>query len=300
MAKKKEVEEKEEVAIKKEIDLEKVKEELTDYMKNKIDREVSLAVEKSTKKLVRHKNAIIIKRDIVIIILLIVSLFLGYNLYKSSNINIDITNNSSKTKTEVIETPVKEEEEEVNTLKSLTEKYGYLVKNIEIDEDSSYLKLFYSGKLSDELKLYLSLNNLEADKVISEDSSVYIDQKDLKKAYTDIFDGEFVPKSFKYDELNFHYLASKELFFADGKFEKEDTDIVKEIINIEERDEKVLITTVEGLLDDGRLYNILSGEQIKKYNSKDSLELYKNVLTNMIYSFDKVNDTYKLSKIEVM
>ncbi|MBR3199163.1 MAG: hypothetical protein IKG27_04025 [Bacilli bacterium] len=302
MARKK-VEEKEEVIDNKveELDLEEVKDDLTNYMKEKIDKEVSIAVEKASKKLVRHKNAVIIKRDILIIILLIICLFLGYNLYKNSNINIDVTrgkNNVKENKSEEVkETEVKEE---TPSLQSLTEKYGYLLKNIVIDEDSNYLKEFYKGNLTDEIKLYFSLNNLDETKIISEDDTVYVDEKDLKNIFVNMFDGEFKPKSFKHGDLNLHYLSSKELFFADGKFEKENSDIVKEIINIEEKENGVLITTVEGLLDDGRLYNIVSGEQVKKYVSKDSLEKYKNLLTNMKYSFNKTDDNYKLVKLEVI
>ncbi len=280
------------------LDLTEIREDLTNYMKDVINKEVSKAVEKANKKLIRHKNSIIIKRDIFIIILIIICLFLGYNLYKSSNINIDIT--SKKVTEKKVSKEIKEIEEEPNTLEELTKNYGYLVDNIKISENSSYLKLYYKGELSDELKLYLSLNNLDDDKIVSEEESVYIDENDLKDKYNDIFDGEFVPKSFKYNDLNFHYLSSKSLFFADGKFEKTKSDIVREIINIEEKDNQILITTVEGLLKDSKLYNILSREQVKKYNSNDSLEKYKDLLTKMKYNFNKIDDEYKLLKVEVM
>ncbi len=301
MARKK-VEEKEEIKdIEKEgLDLTAIKSELTDYMKDRIDREVSNAVEKASKKLVRHKNAIIIRRDILIVILIMICLFLGYNLYKNSDINIDITRGKKEESQEIDSSSEPVKEEEKPTMQSLTEKYGYLISNLQIDEDSSYLKSFYTGDLTNELKLYFSLNNLDESKVTSEDDTVYIDQKDLKEVYNNMFDGEFTPKSFKYDELNFRYLSSKELFIADGDFEKDESDIVKEIINIEEQNDGVLITTVEGLIDDGKLFNPVSGQQVKKYNSKDKLEKHKGSLTSMIYSFSKYDDNYKLVKIEAV
>ena len=301
MARKK-VEEKEEIKdIEKEgLDLTAIKSELTDYMKDRIDREVSNAVEKASKKLVRHKNAIIIRRDILIVILIMICLFLGYNLYKNSDINIDITRGKKEESQEIDSSSEPVKEEEKPTMQSLTEKYGYLISNLQIDEDSSYLKSFYTGDLTNELKLYFSLNNLDESKVTSEDDTVYIDQKDLKEDYNNMFDGEFTPKSFKYDELNFRYLSSKELFIADGDFEKDESDIVKEIINIEEQNDGVLITTVEGLIDDGKLFNPVSGQQVKKYNSKDKLEKHKGSLTSMIYSFSKYDDNYKLVKIEAV
>ena len=60
--------------------------EFNDYIKNKIDKEVKLEVDKEIKKIIRNKNMIIIKRDIIILILLVCCFFLGYNLYKISDI----------------------------------------------------------------------------------------------------------------------------------------------------------------------------------------------------------------------
>ena len=278
------------------IDVSEIKSELTEYMQIKIDKEISNAMEKANKKLLRHKNSIIFRKNIIIIILLIVCFFLGYNLYSLSNINIDI---STTKKSEKVTNETKEVQKEEDTeFEDLKDKYGHLVTNIYINEDSSYLEDYYKGNLTDEIKLYISLNNIENDKVLSEDGGSYLDEGDLKKAYNDIFEGEFAPKSFKYDDLSFRYLSSKSLFISDGEFTKSKSAIAKDIIDINEKEGSLEISTVEGLIKDGKLYNILSLKEIKDYKS-DSLSNYEKSLTKLVYYFNKVGDDYKLSKIVV-
>ncbi|MBR3210011.1 MAG: hypothetical protein IKF82_07105 [Bacilli bacterium] len=273
-----------------------VKEELTNYMMNVIDKEVNKAVEKSTKKLVRHKNIIIIRRDIYIVILLIICLFLGYCLLTKSDIDIDI---SSKRETlETTNSEVEKEESVSDEKEELKEKYKHLTDDIFINEESPYLKDFYDGNLSDELKLYLAVNNINEDKIILEDDTLYIDEADLKEVYNLLFVDEFAPKSFKYGDLNFKYL-SKGLFLAEGKHSKEKTNIVKNIIDVKEDGDSLEITTVEGLIKDDKLYNIVSDKEVKNYKN-DGLEKYESSLTKMNYNFEKKDDVYRLSKLSLI
>lgn len=283
------------------VDTREIKEDLTIYMQGVIDREVNKAVEKSTKKLLRHKNAIIIRRDILIVILFIVCLCMGYGLLSKSDINIDI---SSK-KNEVEKTAEKDinKEESVEDSKEkekedLKAKYKHLTDDIFINENSPYLKDFYDGNLSDELRLYLAMNNLSDDKITSDEDTLYVDDADFKEVYDLLFSDEFVPKSFKYGDLNFKHL-SKGLFWADGKFSKETSEIIKSIIDVKEKEDSLEITTIEGLKKDDKLYNIVSDKEVKNYKG-DSLDKYEDYLTKMVYGFEKVNDSYELSKLSVI
>ena len=124
-----------------------------------------------------------------------------------------------------------------------------------------------------------------------------MDEDVLKESYDNFFEDEFIPKSFNYNNLKFHYLSSKSLFIADGKYEKVKNDIVKEIINIDESD-NLVITTIEGIIKDSKLYNVISGEEIKKYKL-DDLSKYEKNLTKVVYYFVKSDDVYKIDKIEV-
>lgn len=275
-----------------------VKEELTNYMKLVIDKEVNKAVEKSTKKLIRHKNIIIIRRDIFIVILLIICLSLGYGLLSKSDINVDISNKHSKSsktveKEEQVQEPVINDEE--NKKENLKEKYKYLTDDIFINEESPYLKDFYDGNLSSELKLYLAMNNLNSDKIVNEDGTLYVDEADLKDVYEKLFTGDYEGKSFKYGNLNFKYL-SKGLFWADGKYEKVLSNIVKNIIDVKEEENELEITTVEGLVKDNKLYNIVSNKEVKNYKDGE-LDKYEDSLTKMVYNFEKSDDIYRLTKL---
>lgn len=282
------------------VDISEIKADLTEYMQNKIDKEVAKAVDKSSKKLIRYKNSIIFKKNIIIIILLIICVFLGYNLYNLSNININVSTTKKGVQKEELKKTEKKETEtdnKENELENNKKEYGHLIDDIFINDESPYVKDFYKGNLSEEVKLYLSLNSIDEEKVVSEDGSVYLEEDDLKKCYDNFFTSDFSPKSFEYNNLKFHYLSSKSLFVADGEFEKVKKDIDKEIIDIDVS-ENIVITTVEGIIKDDKLYNITSGEEVKNYKS-DNLSKYEKKLTKVVYYFLKNDDVYKIDKIEV-
>lgn len=283
----------EKVSVQSQMDIGDIKDDLKEYMKARIDSEVSKAVEKANKKLIHHKNLIIIKRDITILLLIIMCAALIYNLYNVSNINIDIT------KDKKIESENVKEKKDVtdSSLEDKVKEHGFLLDDISLDEDSTYIKDFYEGNLTEEIKMYFALNKMDEEKISNEDGTVYIDESDLKESYNLLFDTEFEAKPFKYNELNFKHLSSKGLFWADGEFKKQDSDIHKEIINIEEKDDSITILTVEGIINDKKLYNILTKKEIKNFDG--SLKDYKETLTQVSYTFDKVDDEYKLSKIEI-
>ncbi|MBR3898368.1 MAG: hypothetical protein IKJ43_03710 [Bacilli bacterium] len=281
------------------IDVQSIKNDLTDYMRMRIDKEVSEAVERANKKIIHHKNSIIIKRDILIVVLLVICFFLGYNLYNVSNINIDITRAKKNESTKIKKTSVKEESKDSEEVKekSLEEKkseYGSLIDDIIIDEESDYIDNFYDGDLTDEIKLYLALNRL--DDVTNEDDTIYIDDDKLKESYEELFDSEFSPKSFKYGSFSFRHLTAKSMFIADGEFKKVKSNIKKEITEINEEDDKVIINTVEGIVKDNKLYDI-KGREIKKYNG-GKMDEFESSLNKIKYEFIKIDDKYKLSKIE--
>lgn len=280
--------------------------EIYDYLKDKIDKEVKLQVQnevqKEVKKIIRSKNRTIIKRDIVILILLVCCFFLGYNLYKISDIRIDITKTDKGNKISEVKNKEDNEnkgEQEVkkeDTLEDKITKYGNLLDDIYIGEDSDYLEDFYKGNMTDEVKLYLALNHLDSEKFIVEDETTYVNLDDLKNSFEDIIDGDFNPKSFKWGADSFKYLSSKELFLFDGKFKKEKSNIQREIIDITD-DDDLMITTTEGIIKDSKLYNV-SGKEVKDYKDKKLID-YKESLTTVSYVFKNLGDKYKLIKISV-
>lgn len=272
------------------INVQEIKDDLNDYLKYRIDKEVSLATEKVNKKIINYKNRIIIRRDIFIVILLVICFFLGYHLVNITNIKVDI---STKNKvTSVKKEKVQYDEKSDDKIK----EYGYLLDDIFVNDDSDYFKDYYSGKLSNEVKLYLSMNRIDLEKVDSEDGAVYIDDNDLKEAYENIFDGEYEAKGFKYGDYDFKYLKAKKMYFADGDFKKVISNNVRKIVDAIENDDSIVITTIEGVKKKDKLYDI-DLKEIDDYTGGDILD-YEKSLSKVEYEFVKKDGNYKLISVK--
>ena len=277
---------KEDKKIESKEELKDIKEEISIYAKSIVEEEV----EKNTKKLLRYKNSIIMRKNITIILLILVCVFLGYNLYTISDISIDI----KKTNADEQETTKTSEEKEEREDYS---EYNYLFDKITISENNAYKDKYYNDGLTDEVKMSITLSNIDSEKIHTEDNSSYIEKNDFLETYQDIFTGEFNPKSFKYNGINISFLSSKEIFIGEKEITKEETNIKREIIDKEETDDEIKLTTVEGVVKDNKLYNVISGKNITKYKN-DSIINYADSLTKLAYTFKKEEEKYKLVSIE--
>ena len=247
----------------------------------------------ATKKLIRHKNIVIIKRDIIILLLIAAYIFLCYNLYNTNYFDKYFNRNNNSQEIESIIEPVESKETEESN--SLIDEYSYLLDNFMINEDSKYIKDYYKGNLSDELRLYLSINALRIGSSSGEEIE-YLDEDDLEEAYNSIFKGDIRNKSFEYNDCKFKYLDKKDLYIIDGEIIKK-TNIQKEIINAHESNNQIILETVEGVINKDKLYNINTNKELKEYEG-DSLKNYKENLTNLRYIFDKKD--LKILSIEVI
>lgn len=275
---------------KKTDELKDVKEELTKYMKEQIDFEVNKAVESNTKKLIRHKNIVILKRDIIILVLIGLYAFLIYNLYNTNYFDKYLKKKDDPIVTKIESTSEsKKPEEKVD----LIEEYSYLLDSFNISESSKYLDDYYRGKLTEELRLYIAVSNIEPEDALE---NGFIDEEVVKDAYEEIFKGSPTNKSFEYNDARVKYIEAKDLYIIDGEIDKT-TNIQKEILNVQEKDDKVIIDTVEGLVKEGKLYNVVKNKEIKKYD-KDGLKKYQKDLTILRYTFDK--EDLKIMTIEVI
>ena len=268
-------------------------EKLAKYIEEKVEIEVKKAVDASTKKLIRHKNIVIIKRDIIILLLIAAYIFLCYNLYNTNYFDKYFNRNNNSQEIESIIEPVESKETEESN--SLIDEYSYLLDNFMINEDSKYIKDYYKGNLSDELRLYLSINALRIGSSSGEEIE-YLDEDDLEEAYESIFKGDIRNKSFEYNDCKFKYLDKKDLYILDGEIIKK-TNIQKEIINAYESNNQIILETVEGVINKDKLYNITTNRELKEYEG-DSLKNYKENLTNLRYIFDKKD--LKILSIEVI
>ena len=60
--------------------------------------------------------------------------------------------------------------------------------------------------------------------------------------------------------------------------------IKREIIDVKIEQNKVLITTIEGLVKDDKLYNVVDNKEVSDYK-KDSITNYQDKLNKLTYTF---------------
>lgn len=266
------------------IDVSKLKKELTNYIDTQIKKNFNDELERANKKLIREKNKKLFVRNIIIIILICVIGFLLYLLNTVDYFDKFFVNEVIEPVKVVEKGESKEIEKEEKSLNELKEVYGYLIDNITINETSEYVNDFYNGNLTSNLKKYITLNNMDFDKFIVDDYSV-IDEDSFKNEYNKLFDDEYVNSSFVYNNNKVSYIEKLKSYITNSILVKKESNIEREIVNIEVLDDKILITTIEGLVKNKKLYNIVSNEEVKGYK-KDSLSNYKKNLNKVVYTFD--------------
>ena len=283
--------------------------ELDDYIKEKIDKEVSIAVSKAEKRLLKSKNISIFKRDIIIIILIFFYILLGYNLYNTNYFDKflskyiktpnevvnkkDIKQDDSKDNLEA-DSKEKEESEEKE---KLINKYTPLIKKIILYDKSANIKDFFAGKLTDELKEEIVFNSLKDSEFDKSSKIVSIDSLKIKELGESYFTS-FSLKDFDYNGVTAHYMEDSNLFILVDSFNKEKKLILSQIIDVKEYNDehKLNIKAIHYVIKDNKLYNPESMEEIKDY--KNDISKFKDVLPCLEYVFD-VSDggIYKIDNI---
>ena len=292
------------ILIDKMIDVDEIKEDLEKYVDDKINKVFIDELDKTNRKLLREKSKKIFVKNIVIIILLLIIGFLVYLLYSNNYFDKLLNKNSNQIEEK---SDVKKESEEKNekvdekekiakepTLDELKKEYASLLDNYIIHEKSSYLHDFYTGKLTDDLKNYLTLNSINFDSLSKEDDYEIIQNDTFKLAYEKLFDDNYSPKTFDYNDNTIRYVNAMSSYITEKLLNKEESNIKREIKNIKVSDDKIIITTIEGIVIDSKLYNILNNEEIDEYNN-DSLLKYSDNLNKVTYSF-KNNKLTNLEK----
>lgn len=281
-------------------DIDEIKIEIIDYAEKRIDLEVEQAVKRAEKRLINQKNYAIIKRNIIIVLLLILSVYLTYLLHNTGYFNKylnkpekqEVQEQSPQNSTEI--TPEEKSETDI-----LIEKYSYLLNNIEINENSNYLKDYYNGNLTNELKLYLAANQLEENEIISEESTNIIENEKIENAYKKLFnDKKYENISFEYKNLKFKYLKTQDIYIADGTLETTKSNIVRVINSIEKTQDKIEILTTEALVEKNKMSNIETKKEISTYKDSSSLKNNKEKLNNMKYTFICEEEACYLNSIE--
>ena len=304
MAKNKKNEEKKEqitlpeLEVKNEVNLEEIKKELKNYIDDEIKTMSKEELDKAYKKLIHEKNKKVIFRDIVIVIMLGIIGFLLFIMYKNDYFNKffnksdevvekndnNMPSNNDKKEESTIDEPKEEVKEIKPTLEELKTKYGSLLNYYILNENCTYKEDFYQGKLSSELKKYLVLNTIDFSSIKEEDDYKLINESTFKKIYDTLFNEGYEASTFDYDGKKIGYLSSLAIYMLPKEIIKNDTLIEREIINIEVVDEKILITTIEGVIRDSKLYNVITDEEVENF-AHDSFTNYQDKLNKITYVF---------------
>lgn len=296
MANKKETKKEEKRDISSEINIDEIKKEIVEYAQNSVTTKIDELVKKADRRLISQKNRTIFWKNILIIIFICLSGFLTYLLYNEGYFNQFFNQKVEENPVVVEEQPrVTEEETEENELEKLKKEYAYLVNEINLSENSNYLEDFYEGKLTNKLKLSITIANLDKDNIVKDDDVYSIDAKVIEEEYSKLFsNNDFKNSSITLNDTSIKYLKSANVYIFDEMFSN-DLNIKKEIISISKKDDNITITTIEGLAKDNKLYNVISKELV----SDDNLSLQKNSkkLNKITYKFEKANDKYILNSI---
>lgn len=286
------------------IDTESIRNELKEYVDEQINKTFIEELEKSNKRLIREKNRKIIWKNIVIILLLLIIAFLLYLLFANNYFDKYFNKNSNivekeKTNEKEEEKEEKNEEKEPEvkkepTLDELKKEYSSLLDNYYVTDSSIYLSEFYDGKLTNDMMKYMTLNSFNFSTIEKEEDYNIIEESTFKVMFEKLFNEDYVAGTFNYDENKVRYVKAMESYMTESILVREESNIKREIKDIKVDGEKILITTVEGVVKDNKLHNIISNEEVSS-DKDDSLVKYEDKLNKLVYTF-KDNKLISLSK----
>ena len=301
MAKKKVVEPEIKEGTKKEnINLRKIKSELNTYIDETVKKSMNLELEKLYKRQLREKSIKIIVKNMIITILLLIIVYLVYVLNDNDYFDKFFIEDKTNKTSEVVDNTTEETKKEENkpkepSLEDLKKQYAHLLEGIYINENAAYLEDYYNGKLTNELKNYLTMNLMDISSLNKEEDYNVIESDTFKKCYEKKFIGEYLTQNFNYNGNNFRYINKLDSYITDEVIKENKTNIKRMITKIDVDGDKVLITTVEGLVKDNKLYNILTKEEVSDYNDKMMLENIDK-LNRIVYVFNKEGKLIQLDK----
>ena len=277
------------------------KKELNLYIDETVKKSITLELEKNYKRTIREKNIKIIVKNMIITILLLIIVYLVYILNDNDYFDKFFIEDNSKEKTTEVVNKKDDDKKEVEdkkkepTLEELKKQYSYLLDNIYINENATYVEDYYNGNLTDELKNYLTMNIMDLSSLSKEDDYNVIENDTFKKCYEKKFIGEYLTQNFNYNGNSFRYINKLDAYITDEVVKENKTNIKRMITNITVDGDNVIIVTVEGLVKDNKLYNILTKDEVTNYSDKAMLENIDK-LNRVIYTFNKDNKLIKIDK----
>ena len=287
------------------VDTNSIKKEVMDYVDLEMDKRMAKFVndqmkkefveeiEKANRKVIREKNRKIFWKNILLLLFFALICFLVYLLYTEHFFDSYFHPVEEKKETVVEKEEKKEEEVLPPTLEELKEEYASYLDPYQLSLSSLYMEDFYQGKLTDEMKNYFTLQSMDFDKLEKEEDYQEIDSSSFKEACSFLFPKDCKLVSFDYNGNKVRYFEKLESYVTNSLLEKEPSTITREIIDIQEKKNVVVITTVEGIVVDENLYSVSPYEWVSMYYG-EGLSNYSDSLNQMIFTFQDA----KLVRVE--
>lgn len=292
-----------ELNIQKEAIVEEIKRDikgsLYDEISNTIEYESKKTLEKMEKKIYKYKNKSIFKRNIIILIFLVIIIFETKILYDNNLLfGLNKKEETKEQKEELLnnkEIDIKEEKD----LDWYIDNYSYLLDNIKTnlnEEDQFYLyeKDYNVESIKNSVKLNIAYQLLDG-KIKNENGIIEIDEEYLKKSFEKVFSKDSY-KSENFNNSCIQFIYNKELkkyLAIDTECDKNEFEIFRNIKNIYEEDNKIIIEVNVGLVDEEEKTLITINKKNKYDYSKENIEK----LYVYEFVFKKENDNYYLNKI---
>ena len=277
----------------KEVNLDKIKKEIYEYTDEVVRKYYLQEIEKVNKIVIREKNKKILFKNFIITLLLLIIVFLIYLLnsvnYFARFSDNKLENNYTQEKVDAknnyeVKNDITSDKPKEPTIEELKEEYSNLLNNIIISEKCNYLKDYYQGNLTNELKNYLALNIVDMKKLDDMDEYNMFSDAILKDSYESLFNDTYKSVSFSYNGNLVRYISKLNSYITNDLVEKTNSNIKREIIDVKIEQNKVLITTIEGLVKDDKLYNVVDNKEVSDYK-KDSITNYQDKLNKLTYTF---------------
>ena len=264
-----------------------MKKELEEYVNEKVNKVFVEELDKANRRLLREKNRKIIFKNIAIIILLAIIGFLVYLLYTNNYFdryfNKENNNNIIEKEKEKELEEKKEEVKKEPTLDELKKEYAHLLDNYILNDKSEYLDDFYNGNLTSNLKKYITLNTIDFSSIKTEDDYQIFSNDAFRLAYEKLFDNNYDATNFEYNGNKIRYVSMMNSYMTTSVLSKGNA-VDREILNIKVNDDSILITTIEGVVRDSKLYNVLTDTEVIGYD-ETSLLKYSDSLNKITYVF---------------
>lgn len=287
------------------------KDNLQEEMMRSINEEVENVVKREEKRIIRSKNFSLFKKNIIILALFSLVCYFGYCLYDVKYFNF-MKSECEKNGTCIISQQKNDnttQEEIVKDKNWYIANYGYLLNRSQLklnaDQASAYY-LYSRDYTIDDIKsnylLNLAYKQVDTKNIKANSVNISVDENILKNAFENLFGSleNYKATSFTYDCLNFKYDQEKSKYVAENKECNSTKEILENITDMYEEDNKLYILTTATIYDTNEesFYTFDNLFEPKLVNvTRDDLDNNAKKLNKYQYIYKKADDTYYLDSI---